>query len=259
MFLGNRIKQRMFGDQPVVGREVTLWGMPFTVIGVMTPKTPVGYYNGRDRDKVVIPASTFRTLRGWRSVSFLLFGVADKSHHLEAVNGIYRVLGRRHRFAFDDLGAIRVRDHVSDMATASSIVTMIRYLILVVGILGMLVALVGVANVMYVMVEERRREFGIQMALGARPGWIARQRLIEGGVVTVVGAVIGVSASAAAMFLIAQIPMDDMARGYLGDPTVSLGTAIVVACSLGIAGAVAGYIPARRAAAIQPIEALRED
>ena len=112
---------------------------------------------------------------------------------------------------------------------------------------------------MYVMVEERRREFGIQMALGARPSWILMQRVVEGVIVTIVGTLVGLTVSALFLWAMGAMPMDDKARAYLGDPVVSVGLALTIACSLGVAGGVAGYIPARRAAAINPIEALREE
>lgn len=259
VFLGNRLKQRIFGRREAVGQTVRLHGQPFLVIGVMQPKTPLGNYNGRDRDKAVIPASTFAGMLGYRSISFLLAGVSQPAEAGSVLRAIYRCLGSRLRFDPRDRPAIDVQNQVRNMEDATFMVGGIIILMVLVAGLGMLVALVGVANVMYVMVEERRKEFGILMALGARPRQIAAGRLVEGAVITSLGALLGVGLSFGLLQLLNLIPLDADARGYLGSPLLSPFTALAIALSLGIAGAVAGYLPARHAARIQPVEALHDD
>jgi putative ABC transport system permease protein len=111
---------------------------------------------------------------------------------------------------------------------------------------------------MFVMVEERRKEFGIQMALGARPAVILWDRLVEGILITVGGGLIGVLVGAAVIAGMNSIPMDAAARSYLGYSQFSVITALGIASLLGFAGCFAGYWPARRAAAIDPVLVLQD-
>ena len=114
-------------------------------------------------------------------------------------------------------------------------------------------------NLMYVMVEERSREIGIRMALGARPRQVTTERLTEGIAVTLLGGVAGMAVCATLFAIGNQLPLEPDVRAYLGYPvlSISLGTAIIVL--LGICGCLAGWFPARRAAALDPVSALREE
>ena len=183
VFLGNRTKERLFGAEPAVGRSVELRGVHLLVIGVLKPKITTSSYTAEDRDKVVIPASTFRDLMGWRSISNLFVRVEDPPRRQPVIDAVYGVLAARHGFHPADRDAVRMGDYVEIEEMVDLIVDGNRIFMICVGVLGLLVAIVGVANVMYVMVEERRCEIGVQMALGARPRDVALERLGEGFVI----------------------------------------------------------------------------
>ena len=258
-FLGDEIKRALFGSKAAVGKTVRFWGLHFTVVGVLRPKLTLGNYEGHDRGKILIPAGTFRALRGWRYVSYLLVQTEKPDLDTAVLKGVYRVLGPRRGFHPEDEGAISVYNQIVDQRLTGSVIGGIRILMGIVGILGLLVALVGVANVMYVMVEERRREIGIQMAVGARPAHLTAGLFLEGLVLTLTGGAGGVAASAVLLRLFNMLPLGDQARGYLGAPVISLVTALVVIGFLAAAASVAAYVPARRAARLNPVEALHEE
>jgi putative ABC transport system permease protein len=256
--LGNEVKEILFGDAPAVGEKVLVEGTPFTVIGVLAKKTTLGNYEGYDREKIFVPASTFRAMKGWRYVSYIVVGLRSPEDDRVALDEIYQTLAGLHRFDPEDRTAVSVYNQIAFDRETRGIVGGTRILMGIVGVLGLIVALIGVANVLFVLVEEKRREIGIQMALGARPRALLGGVLMEGLALTFSGGVLGALGSAALLALYNQVPLGEGARGYLGFPAVSIGVAIAVTVILGIAGSLAAYFPARRAAALDPVEALRE-
>jgi putative ABC transport system permease protein len=112
---------------------------------------------------------------------------------------------------------------------------------------------------MYVMVEERVKEIGLRQALGATPRQILVGQLVEALLVVLFGGGLGLLASAVLLFAINQIPFDPIAKLYLGEPLLSVGTSAAIAGLLGVAAGIAGWFPARRAATVSPVEALRHE
>ena len=258
VFLGDAVKARLFGEREAVGEEIELFGFPFTVIGVLQPKTTISNYEGQDRFKVLIPASTFKALRGAQYVTYLLLWLPDLVNDARFLEEVYIKMAERHGFDPQDRKAIGVMNHVEIYRRVNSIVGSTRLLLGIVTFFGFIVSLVGVGNVMYVMVEERRKEFGVQLALGARPGEILRDRLGEALLVTLLGGLMGIVLSAGLIAVMRSVPLDPEARSLLGYPEISLPAAMVIAALLGIAGAIAGYWPAKRAAGVDPVQVLHD-
>jgi putative ABC transport system permease protein len=145
---------------------------------------------------------------------------------------------------------------VESTATTTNMMLGIQLFLGVIGGLTLIVGGVGVANIMYAVVKERTREIGVQMALGARRGWVTGPIVLEGLVYTALGGMIGVLMALAAVTLLGMLPADGP-TGMLGTPTLSLEIGVAAAAVLGAIGLLSGYFPARRAASIDPAETLR--
>jgi putative ABC transport system permease protein len=116
---------------------------------------------------------------------------------------------------------------------------------------------VGVANIMFVLVQDSTRQIGIKMAVGAKPVHILRQYLLEGFALVFAGGVLGLLFSWTVLMLLRQIPIEEEGLAYLGRPELSLATSLIVSLVLTLIALAAGFFPARRAARVDPVEALR--
>jgi len=258
LFLGNKIADRLFPDEDPVGKTVILDGLPFVIIGVMQPKFQDSSNNGPDEDRAVIPASTFRTIYGPKFVSHLLIRPRDLTVAASVKSDLYYVLGRRYRFDPTDERAVAMWDFIESEREATKIGLGIQIFMGLVGALTLLVAGVGVANIMYVVVKERTREIGIKLAVGARRRHIMSQFIFEALLISLTGGLIGLVFATAVILGVDSIPTEDNpALQYIANPKLSWP--IVLACVgtlIGI-GLAAGILPARRAAALDPVESLR--
>lgn len=258
-FLGHKTKQRLFGEVNPVGKRVSIHGTPFLVVGVRKPMVSISGYNGDDREKVSIPYTAFQEIKGWRDPSFIMVGLKNKMQKQQAFDSIYQIMGARHRFDPSDNDALDIQDYMQITDRIDGMLDGNRYFNGIVGFFGLLVSVLGVMNVMYVLVEERSKEIGVRMALGASPGLIMRECLSEAVLVTLAGGVVGILFCIGAFYSIALIPIDPEARAYMGYPEMSWGLTLGVLFILTTAGCVAGWFPAKRAAMLDPIETLRED
>jgi putative ABC transport system permease protein len=128
----------------------------------------------------------------------------------------------------------------------------------IIGALTLVIGCVGVANIMYAVVKERTREIGVKMALGARRGWITGPFLLEGMLYTFVGGLAGAAIAIVIVTLLDMIPQEGArVLQFMGKPTLSWPIGAATVAILGTAGLLAGYFPARRAAAIDPAATLR--
>ncbi|MCZ0936797.1 MAG: ABC transporter permease [Gemmatimonadetes bacterium] len=257
LFLGDGIAGRLFGDAPPVGRTVTLDGLPFRVIGVMESKFQDSSNNGPDEDRAVIPASTFRSIYGQEFVNHLLLRPRDVKDAAVAKEELYRVLGGRYRFDTADERALAIWDFIEDEKIVGQIGLGIQIFLGLVGAFTLIVAGVGVANIMYVVVRERTREIGVKLAVGARKRHIVSQFLFEAILIAVGGGLAGLAIAALLVTGIDALPIDDPALQYIVNPKLSVPIAAVCAGILMAIGLVAGILPARKAARLDPVESLR--
>ena len=257
LFLGDEIAARLFGDTPPVGQTVLLDGLSFRVIGVMESKFQDSSNNGPDENRAIIPASTFRSIYGTEFVSHLLVRPRTVADAPFAKREMYRVLGGRHRFDPADERALGIWDFIEDEKIVGQIGYGIQVFLGLVGAFTLLVAGVGVANIMYVVVRERTREIGIKLAVGARRRHIVSQFLSEAIVITVGGGLLGLAIASLLVVGIDSIPSDNPAMEYILNPKLSLPIASICVGMLMAIGLVAGILPARRAARLDPVESLR--
>lgn len=258
-FLGNKVKDELFGDREAVGRTITIHKMPFTVIGVMQKKIQMGTYSGPDENNVIVPLSTFRAIFGRRYLSnFVVLGEAPARNE-QLKRRLFEVLGGKLRFDPSDDRALQIWDTVESQRVTANISIGIKIFLGVIGALTLIIGGVGVANIMYAVVKHRTREIGVQMALGARRGYVLGPLVIESLSLTALGGAIGVAAGGGLVQLLAlvQSKSNSEALQFLGTPTFSLGVATTTVLLLGTVGFLAGFFPARRALRVQPAVALR--
>lgn len=251
--LGNEIKILLFQEEEAIGQQVMVGETPFTVIGVMAPKTQNSSYHARDSDRLFIPASTHRALFGNVYLNNIIYRPRDPVLGDAIKTQLHETLGRKHRFDPTDEDAF----HLWDTNEAD---TFLRYFFigfnLFMGIIGsftLTVGGIGVANIMYVVVRERTREVGIKRSVGARKRDILMQFFLEAFLIVGIGASFGFLLSMGLVKLLSFLPIQE----FVGIPEISRVVAVTTMALLGLIAVFAGYFPARKAARLDPVECLR--
>ena len=242
--------------------------MPFKVIGVYNEKDPrEGTRQG------LIPITTAQILysAGNRIHSLTLTTVDVKKRESERIEKeIRNLLAKNHKFNPDDQRAIGIYNSLKDYIQTMSIFQAIKMFIWLIGIGTLVAGIVGVSNIMLIVVKERTKEIGVRKALGASPGSIVSLVLLESILITAIagyiGMFLGISVMEGVNFVMEQQTQAQVgASGDQGEfrmfmnPTVDLRIAISAMLLLVTAGALAGYFPAKKAASVKPIEALRDE
>jgi len=256
IFLGTRVAEELFADHDPVGEIITLNGMPFTVIGVMVDKMQNSNYHGPDDNYTVIPASTFVMIFGDPYLDNIVYSVKPGVDTKDVERQMFEVFGGKYRFDPDDSPALWFWDLVEQAETTAKVFLGVKIFMWFIGGMTLLIAGVGVANIMYVAIRERTREIGTKIALGARKGHIIFQFMIEALAIAFVGGTLGILISVGVCRLFWFLPLED-ALELLARPTVNWPVAIATVSTLAIIGFLAGFFPARKAASINPVEALR--
>src|SRR5687767_2427166 len=252
VFLGDKLKQDLFHDEDAVGKTVMIDNTPFLVIGVMQEKAQDSSYSGRDKDKAFVPESTYRGLFTERYVDNFVFQAKNSADVPEVTRKVYEILGRRLKFDPKDKEAIGMWDTTEGEKFFRVFFGTFRAFLGIVGSFTLIVGGIGVSNIMYVVVEERTREIGIMLAVGAKPRVIQAQFLTETFTLTAVGGLLG--------FLITLLVMAVFPKSldeYVGTPQASPLVTLTTAVLLGAIGVVAGWFPARRASLMDPVVALK--
>jgi len=254
--LGDALRDLLFENEPgnVVGRQVMIGETPFTVIGVMRPKQQSSSYNSRDRDRVFIPSSTHAAMFGQRYVSNIIYRTTGGAATQRAERGVYETLGRKYRFDPTDDDAIGVWDTAEFEKMFSYLFLGFDVFFLIVGSFTLTVGGIGVANIMYIVVKERTKEIGIKRSMGARRTDILRQFFFESTAIVMIGAIIGFGISVGIVELMGFLPI----REFVGAPIISPQVAWVTMGLLMFVAMLSGFFPARRAAALDPVECLRQ-
>jgi len=252
--IGERVRDAIFHKEPALGRELEVNGIAFKVVGIFTDEGGEG-----EQEKVYLPITTAqRAFGGYNKVAQIMLttGTAGLDKTKEMSQEIRKKLADTHTFSVDDARAAFVSDNNENFARIMNVILGIRVFVWIVGIGTILAGVVGVSNIMMITVRERTREIGVRKALGATPWSIVALILQESVLITSVAGYIGLVLGIAVLEVAQQfIPKD----GFFVNPEVSLAVAIEATVLLVLAGTLAGFVPARRAAAVRPVEALRNE
>jgi len=258
VFLGNELKERLFGkEEDAIGKTIILNNIPFTVIGVMVKKLQMGMYYGPDWDKSSIPATTFEAIFGHKYLHNIVYKPKDTAKTEDVKKEIQEVLGAKYRFDPEDDKALSLWDVIEGQKIFNKVLLGFHIFLGIIGGMTLLIAGVGVANIMYVAVKERTREIGIKMALGAKRFQIMSQFLLESLLIAILGGGLGIVISIIIVKIWSAIPVQADWMQWLGKPVISLEIAVITAVILGAIGILSGIFPSRKAATVNPVESLR--
>lgn len=262
IFIGWELKKQLFESEDAVGKTILMNDIPFTVVGVLQKKMQMGMYGGPDANCAVIPASTFRGIFSNYYLSRIIYQVndIDKSKYVE--QQVRRVLSRKKQYHPDDNNTLHFWDTIENAKQTRIAFTGITIFLGVIGAMTLIIASVGVANIMYVTVKKRTREIGIKRAIGAKKSLIKTQFITEALLIDLVGGFIGASISWLIIKAVQSIPQEsadfgkNMALQILTNPEFDWTVAISTGIILGLVGLLSGFFPARKAAQVDPMVAL---
>jgi putative ABC transport system permease protein len=257
LVLGARIVKDIFKDEDPVGKAILVDGLPFTLVGIIQDKIQTAMSNGPDSYRAIMPYTTFRTTYGPKLVNSIVVRPADPGQQEEIKKEIFRVLARKYHFDPTDERTLFIWDFIEAEKINRKINVGVSIFLGCVGLLTLLIAGVGVANVMYVVVKERTREIGIKMALGARRVYILAQFIFEALFISFIGGALGMLISWGVVSLVHLFPSDSGPMQFLGKPVLSSTALLLTIGILATIGLLAGFFPARRAATVDPVESLR--
>ena len=257
--VGWELLKNVFPGRPAVGSSILLNGVGFDVIGVVTKVGQDG--NNGTNARIFTPIETMRNLFPLKAensedaISFINYRPITRDQHLRAKQEVHRIIGRRHGFdpkledAFEDWDTIENSQRVGKIFDAMD------WFLGVVGLVTLGLGAIGIINIMLVSVTERTKEIGLRKALGATYRNILTQFFIEGAFLTAFSGGIGLAISVAFVTLLAMLPSPE---GF-DTPRIVPASAVAAIASLAIAGITAGLYPARKAALLPPVEALRQE
>lgn len=257
VFLGGEIAKDIFGKEDPIGKILKIDGIPFTVIGTMPKKMQTSMNNGPDDRRAIIPFSTLQSIYGNRYLGELIVKPARAEDSEKVIQEIRRVLGKKYKFDPTDERAIPIWDMIENERISRKVGLGISIFLAVIGVMTLTIAGVGVANIMYVVVKERTQEIGIKRAVGARKSHIISQFIFESLLFAVIGGMIGFLLAVGLINIIWMIPAEEGAMQFLGRPLMSHSVVVLAISVLALIGILAGLFPARKAAQVNPVEALR--
>jgi putative ABC transport system permease protein len=257
VFLGTEIARRLFENDDPVGKTIMINAIPFLIVGIMQDKIQNSMYNGPDVDKAAIPYSTFQTIYGVEYISRFIYMPEDISRAAAVKDDVYQTLAGKHNFDPKDTQALYTWDTIEDEEIFEKIFLGIQIFMGIIGGLTLIVAGVGVTNIMYVSAKKRTKEIGIKMALGAKKRYVLFQFVSEALMIAFIGGALGIALSFLIVNLFKALPLEGDVADLMAHPVISADIMVLTALILGMIGFLAGVFPARKAASQKPVEALR--
>jgi putative ABC transport system permease protein len=257
--VGWELLKNVFPGRPAVEATLLLNGIRFDVIGVLAKVGQEG--NNGTNGRIFVPVETMRNLFPLKekntenAISFINYRPLNKAEHLRSKEEVHRIIARLHGFnpKLDDV--FEDWDTVENSQKVGKIFDAMDYFLGVVGLVTLALGAIGIVNIMLVSVAERTKEIGLRKALGATHRNILTQFFVEGAFLTLLSGGAGLAITAVFVTLLAQLPAPE---GF-DTPRIVPLSAVVAILSLALAGIAAGVYPARQAALLEPVEALRQE
>jgi putative ABC transport system permease protein len=255
--MGAEIAKELFGRPDPIGEMVDIEGIPFKVVGTMPKKLQTSMNEGPDDRRIIIPFTTFKSIYGDIYLDEMIVKPVRFEDGDYVEQEIRRVLGRKYHFDSSDERALPMWNFIENEREGAKVFLGINIFLAVIGSMSLIIAGVGVANIMFVVAKERTREIGIKRAVGAKKSTIIFQFIFESLLIAMVGGLLGMMVSLGVIKLMWMIPAGDGPMEFLGRPLLSTSVVAVSILLLTLIGILAGFFPARKAASVDPVEALR--
>ena len=253
--IGVRVKDALFKKEPALGKNIEINGIAFQVVGLFTDE---GGEN--EQEKIYLPITTAqRAFGGANRVRMIMMttGEAPLEKTEVMAKDVKRRIATRHSFSTEDPRAVSVNNNNEEFQKFTRLMAAVRLFVWIVGVGTILAGVVGVSNIMMITVRERTREIGVRKALGATPWSVVALVLQESILITSVAGYVGLVLGIGVLELAAKnLPAGS---DYFRNPNVDLMVAVEATLLLIVAGLAAGFVPARRAAAVRPVDALRNE
>lgn len=258
--LGDEARRTLFSGRPAVGSTILLNGVQFEVIGTLQR---VGHGDNNTQNlQCYVPFSTMREYFRPTSVgeapdviSIIEYQPKSRALHAAAMQEVHKVIARNHGFDPDNPDSFDEWDTVNTVDQVGKIFDAMNAFLGSVGLVTLGLGAIGIINIMLVAVADRTQEIGLRKALGATNASIMFQFFVEGAFLTLLSGISGIAAAAGVMAALSGVSLGE---GF-DPPKLVARTAALAVAALAIAGVAAGLYPARRAALLQPVEALRKE
>jgi len=260
VFLGWKLAEELFKEKNPIDEEIYINRMPFKVIGVMMKKLQNSNYQGLDYDHVYIPLSTMALVDSQKYIDMMHIQPVERKYSRYVETRVKEILGEKYRFDKEDKYALSVFNTIEAGEIAGKVFMGIEIFLGLIGGLTLLIAAVGVTNLMYAVVKERTREIGVKMALGAKRRHIVWQFLLEALFIFLKGTFWGALIAFNIVSLVRLAPMSyemTSIQSYLLRPDFSTGILVTFVVVMGILVFFSGIFPALRASKMNPVDALR--
>ncbi len=258
--IGEAVASELFAPgENAIGGAIQIGGIHFLVVGVFGTRA-TGQQGDQQVRSIHIPFTTFgQAFRMGDRVSWFALTGKPGVDASELEQRVYALLRQRHKVSPSDTTAVRGWNMGAQFAKTEQMFGAVSVVLSVAGLLSLLAGAIGVSNIMLISVRERTKEIGVRKALGARPASVVTMVVAESVALTTLAGYLGLVVGTIAIELASRVIAGLGPDFPLAPPTISLQFALTATAILIVAGAVAGLIPAMRAAAISPVEALRDE
>ena len=252
--IGRLVEKDLFSNKSSLGHQIDVGGVSFKVVGVFKDE-------GGDNEErhIYIPYTTQQRLEKSNDrVDRIIVAFRPELGHAGALaleKKLNTFMRKKHNIAPNDRSGIYVRNVAADLKETQQFAGVLQLIVTFVGLGTLLAGIIGISNIMVFVVKERTKELGIRKAIGATPKSVVGMILHESVFITTIAGYAGLLAGVGTLALIG----DSLEEFFIINPYISTGTAVAATITLILFGAIAGYIPARRAAKIKPIVALRDE